>query len=104
MLLDEFWHFNGIENLIHDRSDDSVSKYINSFEYKWNAAAIWAIVEMVMILNHLDFDNSHFTKFKIVIMSTLAYISPAINLYLNPFTYLETTKHTSWFNPLKYSL
>ena len=49
VLLDEFWPFNGIGNLIYDRSDNSVSKYVIRFGYKRNAGEIWAIVGMLMI-------------------------------------------------------
>ena len=35
-VLDKLWSFNGSENLVHDRSDDFVPKYIHEFEYKLN--------------------------------------------------------------------
>ena len=104
MVLNEFWPFNGIESLIYDRSDNSVSKYVNGFEYKWISEEIRAIVEMVMILNFPEFNTSYFRKFQIVTMSTLTYISSAFNLYLNAFTYLETTEHHLWYNSSKYLL
>ena len=40
-----------IENLICDRADDSVSKYVNGFEYQRNVEDILAVFEVVMILN-----------------------------------------------------
>ena len=54
VLSDKFWPFNGIKNATYNRSDDSVSKFVNGFEYKWIAKEMWAIVEMVMILNFVE--------------------------------------------------
>ena len=88
--MDKLWSSNGSENLVYDKSNNSVSKYVYEYEYNSNADKIWAMVDVVMILNFLKFDNSSARKFKIRTTSTTAHISSAVKLYLNSCTYLET--------------
>ena len=88
--MDKLWSSNGSENLVYDRSDNSVSKYVHEFEYNSNADKIRAMVDVVMILDFPKFDNSFARKLKIRTTSTTAHISSAFELYLNSCTYLET--------------
>ena len=91
MLLDKFRPANGFENSVYYRSDNVIFKYVHGFEYKSNADEIGPVVDMVIILNFLDFANNCSRKVKIITISNTAHISSAFNLYLNLCTYLETT-------------
>ena len=46
---------------------------------------------MAIILNFLKSENSFWGKFKIKSTSIIGDISSSFHLYLNPYTYLETT-------------
>ena len=88
--MDKLWSSNRSEILVYDRLDNFVSKYVHEFEYNSNADKIWAMIDVVMILNFLKFDDSSTRKFKIRITSITAHISSASELYLNSCTDLET--------------
>ena len=90
MLLDKFWPSNGIENSVYHRSNNAISKYVHEFAYRSNANEIWCIVDMVIILNFLEFENSCSRKFKIIIISITGHISSVFKLYLNQYTYSKT--------------
>ena len=99
VVLDKFWPSNGIENSACYRSDD-----VHGFEYRSNADEIWCIVDMIIILNFLEFDNSCSGKFKIITISITGHISSAFKLYLNPCSYFKTTasnlSYTAFVVPL----
>ena len=77
------------------RSDNSVSKYVHKFEYNSNADEIWAMIDVVMILNFLKFDDSSERKFKTRTTSITAHISSAFHLCLKSCTYLQTKSSNS---------
>ena len=90
MLLDKFWPSNGIEISIDYRSDNFISEYVHGFECKSNNDKIWSVVDMVIILNFLEFEKSCSRKFKVITISTTDHISSRFDLYLNLGTNSKT--------------
>ena len=104
MLLNKFCSSNGIENLVHYKSNAVIFKFIHGFEYKSNADEIQCIVDMVIILNFLEFENNCSRKFKIIIISITGHNSSVFKLYLNPCTYLKTAAFNLSYTAFSVSL
>ena len=104
MLLDKFCSSTGIENLVYYRSKAVIFKYVHGLEYKPNADEIQCIVDMVIILKFLEFENIRSRKFKIMIISITGNNSSVFKLYSNPCTYLKTAAFNSSYTAFSVSL
>ena len=82
--LDNFWPSNGTENLLTHGSDHVIFKYVHAFGCKLNDDEMWFVVNMVIILKCLEFENVSSRKFQIKCC-----ISSQFDLYLNSCTYFE---------------
>ena len=94
MLLDKFCLRNGIKNSVYYGPDVVNFKYVHGFEYRSNFDEIQCTVDVVIILNFLEFESSRSRKFKIVTMSITGHISSVFKLHLNLCAwYIQKQQH-----------
>ena len=64
---------------------------MHGFKCKLNGDEIWAVVDMIMILNFSRTDIFKFKKIQMITTSTTNHISSSLNLYSDPCKYSEIT-------------
>ena len=90
MLLHRLCAYNRTENRVYYISDHVNSKYVHGFKYKSNDAEICSVLDMMIILNYLEFESSCWRNFKLMTILITGYMSSSLNLHLNSWAYLQT--------------
>ena len=85
------------------KPNNGISKHVHGSESKSNCDEIRAVVDLVIILNFVEFENSCSRKFQVITISTTGHISSLFNLYLNSWTYSKTTAYNSSYTAFSVS-